>query len=34
VKARFGTPEGVESLKARILEEKAVALVRQHATFS
>jgi trigger factor len=34
VKARYGTGESVENLKVRIVEEKAMALVRQHATFS
>ncbi|MBE2250231.1 MAG: trigger factor [Myxococcus sp.] len=34
VKARYAAPEAQESLKTRILEEKAIALVRQHAAWS
>lgn len=34
VKTRYGTAEAKESLQVRIIEEKAMALVRQHATFS
>jgi trigger factor len=34
VKARYVAPEAQESLKTRIVEEKAMALVRQHAAWS
>lgn len=34
VKARYNAPEALESLKSRIVEEKAMALVRQHASWS
>lgn len=34
VKARYAQPDAKESLKTRIIEEKAMAIVRQHATFS
>lgn len=34
VKARYAEPDAKESLKVRIIEEKAMAIVRQHATFS
>ncbi|MDP1917979.1 MAG: trigger factor [Myxococcales bacterium] len=34
VKARYVAPEAQDSLKTRIIEEKAMALVRQHATWS
>lgn len=34
VKARYVAPEAQDSLKTRIIEEKAIALVRQHATWS
>jgi trigger factor len=34
VKQRYATPEAQESLKVRVMEEKAMALVRQHATWS
>jgi heterodisulfide reductase subunit C len=34
VKARYVAPEAQETLKTRIVEEKAMALVRQHATWS
>ncbi len=34
VKARYVAPEAQDSLKTRIIEEKAMALVRQHASWS
>lgn len=34
VKARYVAPDAQDSLKTRIIEEKAMALVRQHATWS
>ncbi len=34
VKARYSEQDAKESLKVRIIEEKAMAIVRQHATFS
>ena len=34
VKTRYAAPDAQESLKVRIVEEKAIALVRQHANWS
>lgn len=34
VKARFATDEAKDSLKVRLIEEKAMALIRQHANWS